>query len=261
MLSRFSFLNVEFDAITKPALIDRLERSIEAGSHNAIIGNHNLHSIYLHGRDVQMRRFYRQASTIHIDGMSLVFLGKLFGLPLERQHRTGYLDWFEDFLKLASDRQWRMYFIGGPQEIADRLPALLAARYPGIAIASHHGFLRREDLSGVYAEIRSFQPQVVVVGMGMQVQERFILEAVQHIETNVVLQCGAAMEFLVGAKKAAPRLLGQLGLEWLFRLASEPRRLGRRYLIEPFQLLPLIAREGLQRMSLHEARGEAVLRR
>ena len=262
-MPRFSLLDVDVDALSRSELLNVIEQAIETDQSNYIVGNHNLHSVYLCRKDAEMRRFYEHAGTIHIDGMSLVMLGKLLGLPLSRHHRTGYLDWFDDFLALAKKKHWRLYFVGGTPEVAARVPGLLNRRYPGLAVAAHHGYLGGNlgaaERAQVYREIEALQPQVLLVGMGMPLQEHFILESLHSVEVNVILQCGAIMDFYAGEKRPAPRILGQLGLEWLFRLGSEPRRLASRYLAEPVHLLPPLLREMLPRMRVQP--GSIAIRR
>jgi N-acetylglucosaminyldiphosphoundecaprenol N-acetyl-beta-D-mannosaminyltransferase len=260
-VSRFSLLHVSIDALTKSELLADMQRSIVQRRHNVIYGNHNLHSLYLHAHDAEMQRFYRRAARVHVDGMGVILLGRLLGLPLRREHRTGYLDWFEEFLAMASLRRWRVYFIGGSPEIAAKAVRLLETRFPGIVAASHHGYLTARDLPELYDDIRAFEPHILLAGMGMPVQERFILDAIEHIQANIILQCGAAVEFLIGEKRPAPRILGQLGLEWLFRLATEPRRLAGRYLVEPFHLVPMLARELWHRPAAVAKPAEALARR
>jgi N-acetylglucosaminyldiphosphoundecaprenol N-acetyl-beta-D-mannosaminyltransferase len=97
----------------------------------------------------------------------------------------------------------------------------------------------------VLDSIRSFHPNVLLVGMGMPRQETWLLENLDGINTNAVYCCGAMMDYLTGNIPTPPRWMGQIGLEWLYRLLSEPNRLWRRYLVEPWTVLGIVAREFL----------------
>jgi len=99
----------------------------------------------------------------------------------------------------------------------------------------------------VLAQIREFQPQVLMVGMGMPRQEYWILDNLPDIAANVVLTAGACFDYLAGVIPTPPRWLGKIGLEWIFRLWHEPRRLWKRYLWEPWLLLPLAPKDVLRR--------------
>ena len=241
--SRYTLLGVECDALTIPEVLERFEYAINADQPNLIIGNHNLHSIYLFQREPRMQQFYDLCNVIYIDSMLLIFLGKLLGLPLERKHRTAFLDWHKDFLSLAEARDWRIFYVGGRQESLKKGGEWFRSHYPKLSIRFHHGFFTSCQLPALYDEIREFGPHILLVGMGMPRQEEWILSARENVRTNVIVNGGAMIEYLMGDLKATPRWLGQLGLEWMFRLVMEPRRLARRYLIEPLYLLDLLARD------------------
>jgi N-acetylglucosaminyldiphosphoundecaprenol N-acetyl-beta-D-mannosaminyltransferase len=245
---RYDLLGITVDAITSSQLIDAAAAAVESGARNLIFGNHNLHSLHLFHKEASLRQFYSRCHVTHIDGMSLVLLGRILGLSMERQHRTTYLDWIEAFLATAEARGWKIYVLGGSKESAGALPGLLQNRFPSLQIRSHHGFLTPNDDAAVLQDVAAFAPDVLMVGMGMPRQEHWIMKALPSLQTRLIFNCGAAFEYLVGAKYRPPRWAGQMGVEWLFRMFSEPRRLAGRYLIEPFQVLPLLARVALGRM-------------
>lgn len=240
---RHSVLGVDCDALTVPDLFGIFQRAIDTDQPNVIIGNHNVHSIYLFQREPQMRRFYDLAAVTYIDSMPLIFLGKLLGLPLQRKHRTAFLDWYKDFLSLAETGDWRIFYLGGRQESLNKASQLLRDRYPKLSIRFHHGFFSSADLPALYAELNEYRPHVLLVGMGMPLQESWIVGACEKVRANIIVNGGAMIEYIVGEQAATPRWLGQLGLEWLFRFATQPRRLARRYLVEPFYLLGLLVRD------------------
>jgi N-acetylglucosaminyldiphosphoundecaprenol N-acetyl-beta-D-mannosaminyltransferase len=238
---RHSLLGISLDVVTGAELIGLSIAQVETGSGCLLFGNHNLHSLHLFHKSSEMRRFYAQCDLTHVDGMSLIALGRCMGLPLNRSHRTTYLDWIHDFLAEANTRGWRLYVIGGTPEFADALPSTLHSSFPCLQVATHHGYIGAADDDAVLQQLTAFSPDVVMVGMGMPQQEAWIVRNRHRVTAKVIFNCGAAYEYLVGAKKTPPRWAGQLGIEWLFRLVTEPRRLARRYLVEPIFLIPLIA--------------------
>ena len=244
---RYSLLGLSINAFTAEELIREVVQSIDSGKLNAIFGNHNLHSLYLYHKYPELREFHARSYLAHIDGMSLILLGRLIGLPLERAHRTTYLDWIEEFLTVVEARRWKIFVLGGSEEDSARLPATLGERYK-LRIQTHHGFVAAGD-ARVLQQIREFEPDILMVGMGMPAQERWILRELPSLRVPAIFNCGAAFEYLTGTKSRPPRWTGRVGLEWLFRLASEPRRLAARYFIEPMYLMPLLARAVWQRAS------------
>lgn len=248
-IQRYTFLGITVDAITSRQLIDAAVAAVETGERNLVFGNHNLHSLHLFHKEESLREFYSHCHLTHIDGMSLIALGRMLGLPIERQHRTTYLDWIEAFLATAEARGWKVYVLSGTHESADALPGLLREKYPSLQIRSHHGFIRPNDDAAVLDDIHEFAPDILLVGMGMPRQEQWILKALPSLDTSLIFNCGAAFEYLVGAKYRPPRWAGQMGVEWLFRMFSEPRRLTGRYCIEPLHLVPLLWRAAMGRLS------------
>jgi N-acetylglucosaminyldiphosphoundecaprenol N-acetyl-beta-D-mannosaminyltransferase len=239
----WEFLGVRVHAMTQSELLEAIKGCVESGATNNIIGNHNLHSLYLFQRSAPMRQFYDRNLLTYLDGMSLVLLARILAVPLERVHRVAALDWFEDFLQMAEERSWRIYFLSGAPEVANKLPVYFQARYPKIRLRSHHGYDAFSPTTTVFKEIAEFAPHILLVGMGMPLQERWIVESLDRIKVNLISTIGATMDYYLGAQKPTPRWLGQLGLEWLYRLVHNPRRLFFRYIIEPITLVPFLFRE------------------
>ncbi len=237
-----SLLGVQVHLLTIPLLNASIAQAVAAGQ-TKIIGHHNLHSLYLYQRDEKMRRFYRQADLIHIDGMPLVFWGRLLGCPLRAQHRVTYMDWVWPLMAEAARRGWRVFYLGGKPGVAEQAAQILRARYPGLQIETRHGYFGQAENEAVLAQIAAFDPHVLMVGMGMPCQEHWVVDNRAGIRANAVLLSGACFDYVAGAVPIPPRWMGRLGLEWLFRLASEPGRLAKRYLVEPWSLIPLVIRD------------------
>jgi N-acetylglucosaminyldiphosphoundecaprenol N-acetyl-beta-D-mannosaminyltransferase len=208
-----------------------------------IIANHNLHSVYLYHHDAAARAFYATAAYVHIDGMPLVFFGRLLGLPLGRQHRLTPLDWIRPLSAEAARRGWRMFYLGSKPGVAEKGAAILRREFPGLQLDAAHGYFDprpdSEENRAVGEAINRCRPHLLMVGMGMPRQERWILENVAELPANAIFNVGALMDYIAGEVPTPPRWMGRAGLEWLFRLLSQPRHLWRRYLVEPWFVLRL----------------------
>ena len=234
---------VRVDALTATDLTGAVAAAIARGERR-IVANHNLHSVYLFHHDAKMRRFYSMASHVHVDGMSLVFLARLAGVALRRSHRVTYVDWMEHLLPEADANRWRVFHLGSSPEVARRGAEILRERFPRLEIGMADGYFdmtpgSRENELRIGA-INEFVPYVLLVGMGMPRQEHWVVDNVERVSANAILTSGAAMDYLAGAVPVPPRITGRLGLEWLCRLCFEPRRLWRRYLVEPWALFAMI---------------------
>lgn len=221
-----------------------------------LIANHNLHSVYLYHHDAKMRTFYGRAQHVLIDGMPLILLGKSLGYPLRREHRSGSIDWVIPLMGEAARRGWRVFHLGSEPGVARRGAEVLRGRFPGLQISTAHGYFDADpgsvDTRKVLERINDYRPDILTVGMGMPRQEHWIADNLENIEASLVLNVGAYIDFVAGVKPTPPRWMGLLSVEWLYRLYTEPRRLWRRYLLEPWFILGLILRRWVKRDSLKE---------
>jgi len=202
--------------------------------HRIIVAHHNLHSVYLWYHQERMRLFYANASYTHIDGMAVILLAKLLGTSLKREHRATSLDFFPLLAPMAVLQRWRIFYVGSRPGVAASGAELARQQYPGLNIRTHHGYLDAIENKKVIAEINAYQPHILMVGMGMPLQEHWILDSQGQLDANVIFPVGAFMDYQAAVIPTAPRWLACLYLEWVYRLFSEPRRLWRRYLVEPW---------------------------
>lgn len=237
--TRLRLLGECVDLLTPEQVLDHLRLAVIAGR-RAVIANHNLNSLNLIRSDPEMRAFYDAAEIVQIDSTPLIAFGRLLGLPVRRVHRSTYLDWREAFWAMADRSGWRVLYLGGTAKTGAEAVRRLSARWPGAVIEARSGYFDvaggSTDNAAVLARIAAFGPDVLMVGMGMPRQEGWIARNLQALPECVVLNVGAAFDYEAGVQRAAPRWMGRLGLEWLYRLAHDPRRLFRRYCIEPWSL-------------------------
>ena len=219
-----------------------------------ILANHNLHSIYLYHHDPKMRHFYRQTELVYIDGMSLIVLGRILGHSLKSENRMTTIDWFPAVLMLAAQRKWRIFYLGSKPGVAERGVAALKSGLPELRMETAHGYFNpdpgSDDSRRIVKMINRYRPQILMVGMGMPLQEHWIVDHLEQLDANVILNIGAYIDYIAGVIPTPPRWMGYAGLEWLYRLMSEPRRLWKRYLLEPWFLAGIIAKDGLKKLRL-----------
>jgi N-acetylglucosaminyldiphosphoundecaprenol N-acetyl-beta-D-mannosaminyltransferase len=241
VLSRIKFAHITVDLFT----IDSLTRHIinfAKKNKKTVIGNHNQHSLFLFYKMPLFRRFYELCEYYHIDGMSLVFLGRIFKHSIARTNRITYVDLMPPLLEAMNRNKLKLYYLGSSQETIEKGMQILNKSYPDIITCGHSGYF---DVNGtenteILEEIKLFCPKVLMVGMSMPRQELWISQNYSQLPNAVVLPCGAAMDYIAGTIPTPPRIAGRLGLEWLFRMVAEPGRLWRRYLMEPFFIVKYI---------------------
>ena len=240
-------LGVTFHALTIERLNDLISRAITARQ-RIVVGHHNLHSAYLFHRDPSMAAFYENADWIHADGMPLIAIARIRGCrEVTRTHRITYADWIDPLMAAAAAHGWKVFYLGSKPGVADRGAQILRDRHRDLHIHTRHGYfdattLGRENQS-VLETINASDPDLLLVGMGMPRQERWVLENAAAIRARAILTSGACMDFVAGEFPTPPRWVGPLGFEWLHRLLHDPGRLAHRYLIEPWALAGLLVRD------------------
>jgi N-acetylglucosaminyldiphosphoundecaprenol N-acetyl-beta-D-mannosaminyltransferase len=192
-----------------------------------------VHGIMESQRSDDLRKIHNSAGLVTPDGMPLVWLGRLRGFQhVDRVYGP-------DLMLAACDRsvarRYSHFFYGGGDGVADRLAARLSARYPGLRVAGTctppFRRLTPEEDGDVVRRINEANPDVVWVGLSTPKQERWMHEHSARLNAPVLVGVGAAFDFHAGLKRQAPFWMQRSGLEWLFRLITEPRRLGPRYLV------------------------------
>jgi N-acetylglucosaminyldiphosphoundecaprenol N-acetyl-beta-D-mannosaminyltransferase len=206
-----------------------------------------VHGITECQRDPEVLRIHREAAMVTPDGMPLVWLGRRAGFP--HMTRVCGPDLMTEICRISPAHGWRHFLYGGEPGVAELLADRLRQRFPGIRIVGTwcppFRPLTDAEKEDVAALIHRARPDIVWVGLSTPRQERWMAEMAPRLRVPVLVGVGAAFDFLSGRKPRAPRWMQRSGLEWLFRLATEPRRLWRRYLVNNTAFLWALARQGL----------------
>jgi N-acetylglucosaminyldiphosphoundecaprenol N-acetyl-beta-D-mannosaminyltransferase len=207
-----------------------ITRLINQGGPGFVLSG-NIHGINLAGQLRWLADFYNRADVVRVDGAGVVLGALLLGHKIPP--RITWADWGWVLAKYLAQKEHSVFLLGGPHGVAGEAARRLKQHAPRlIVLGTHHGFFlaNSAEAEGVIDNINRIQPDVLVVGMGMPLQERWILENYRKIRAKVFITSGAAFEILAGVIRRCPPWMGELGLNWLFRLYQHPRRVARRYL-------------------------------
>jgi N-acetylglucosaminyldiphosphoundecaprenol N-acetyl-beta-D-mannosaminyltransferase len=235
---RVSLAGLLIDPVTESGVVEYVRGELDRGAGGRIV-TPNVDILRQAARDAAIRAELAEADLIVADGAPLVWASRLAGTPLPARVAGSDLIWSLSG-GLAEDGR-SIYLLGGEpatetaREGAHRAAAELVNRYPGLRIAGHasprYGFDSCPDeLEEVCAELVEAKPDLVFVGIGFPRQERIIARLRPELPGAWFLGCGAAINFVAGDVRRAPHAFQRSGLEWLHRLATEPRRLAKRYL-------------------------------
>jgi N-acetylglucosaminyldiphosphoundecaprenol N-acetyl-beta-D-mannosaminyltransferase len=176
------------------------------------------------------------------DGMAVVWASRLLGRPLPE--RVTGIDLFTSLLAAAGERGESIYILGAKQEVLDRVLDVIREVYPGVRVAgARHGYFSEGDEPAIARSIREADADYLFLGMTTPKKEQFIERWGDIIGVKVCHGVGGSLDVMAGKVKRAPEVWQTLGLEWLYRVAQEPRRLWKRYLVTNTLFLGLLIRE------------------
>jgi N-acetylglucosaminyldiphosphoundecaprenol N-acetyl-beta-D-mannosaminyltransferase len=227
----FRVLGVPVNAVQIPGAIATMEEWIRNKTGPHFVAVTGMHGVVEARRQPEFKSIIREASLVVPDGMPLVWMGRWHGFKMRR--RVYGPELMETFFKTTRDR-YRHFFYGGAPGVAALLANKMQKRY-GIRTAGTCSppfrRLTPEEEQDVVRMVRSVSPDVLWVGLSTPKQEKWMWAFRDRLDVPVMVGVGAAFDFHTGRVKQAPVWMREHGLEWLFRLASEPRRLWRRYLV------------------------------
>jgi N-acetylglucosaminyldiphosphoundecaprenol N-acetyl-beta-D-mannosaminyltransferase len=208
-----------------------MERWIAGRSACHFIAFTGMHGITEAQYDPSFKQILSSADLVVADGMPLVWLGRWHGHAMRRRVYGPELT--ETFCRKTGPR-YQHYFYGGGPGVADRLAEVLKQRYGVRTVGTYSPPFRplsQEEKVEVDCRIQAAAPDVVWVGLSTPKQERWMFEHRSRLGVPVMAGVGAAFDFIAGTVRQAPVWMQENGVEWLFRLTQEPRRLWRRYLV------------------------------
>lgn len=232
-MKRIDICGVRFTPVTVSELHSYIEAAVRGHQHSLVL-HVNASAINLARSDSGFLDILNAAPVVFCDGFGIRLGARILG------HRTPpritYADWTWELAEFCNERRFSLFLLGGRPGVADRACEKLRERFPDIKVAgTHHGFFEKaaasEENAAVLREINAARPNILLVSFGMPLQERWLRDNWELLDSDVALTAGAALDYISGTLQRAPRWMTDHGLEWLGRLVIEPRRLWRRYIL------------------------------
>ena len=196
--------------------------------------------------DPEMKEACLRADLVVADGMSVVWASRAAGSALPE--RVAGVDMMALLLEASSRSGLRVYFLGAKPEVVAELVRRCGRDFPGLVVAGHRdGYFGTEDEEAVIAGIRESTPHILFVGMPSPFKDKWCERHREALGVPVIIGVGGSFDVLAGFVQRAPRALQSTGLEWAWRVAMEPRRMWKRYLVTNSEFLWLAAGEILSR--------------
>ncbi len=229
----FHVLGVRVDAVQIPDVVALLQEWIARSGRSRYIAVTGMHGITEAQHDPQVRDALNTADLVVPDGMPLVWLGRLHGHALKR--RVYGPELMLSFCQATVQRGYRHFFYGGAPGVPQQLADVFRQRFPGFRVVGTYSPpfrpLTPQEDEEITRLIRKAAPDILWVGLSTPKQESWMFEHRERFDVPVMIGVGAAFDLHTGRLKQAPAWMREAGLEWLFRLIQEPRRLWRRYII------------------------------
>jgi N-acetylglucosaminyldiphosphoundecaprenol N-acetyl-beta-D-mannosaminyltransferase len=231
-INRLDILGVKISPINYPLALKQIFDWVKNRQRNYVCVA-AVHLVMECQQDPELLAGVNQAGLVTPDGMPLVWLLKLAGQ--QKVERVYGPDLMLKICQQAVQTRATIFLLGGAKGQSQNLKSVLHEKFPGIKIVGHVDTpvrpLSQRENQQIIKQINAAGPQLIFVGLGCPHQEQWMIDNLPHLKTGVAIGVGAAFDFLTGRVKQAPHWMRAIGLEWLFRLMQEPKRLARRYLV------------------------------
>ncbi len=190
----------------------------------------NMHREVPSTAQASLRQSVLTADMILADGMAVVWASRILRRPLPE--RVSGIDLMQRLLERGSERHYRVYCLGATQEVLSAATARMQHDHPGIVLAGQqHGYFTRDEEPRIAERIRAARPDILFVAMSSPKKEEFLARWADRMDVPVCHGVGGSFDVVAGKVRRAPVLWQRCGLEWLYRVIQEPRRMWRRYLV------------------------------
>jgi N-acetylglucosaminyldiphosphoundecaprenol N-acetyl-beta-D-mannosaminyltransferase len=247
-----NLLGVHVCTLPVESLVNFVSRTTLAGGKARAVYA-NIYAINLAQDLAWFRDFFNRSDVVYCDGFGVKWGARLLGLRIPTRYTPP--DWIKLLAVECTRQSFSLYLLGARPGVAEKVAVILNQQFPDLRIlGTQHGYFDKSPDSieneTVLKAINATSPDILLVGLGMPLQERWLMENWARLKVKVALPVGALFDYLAGEFPRAPHWMTDHGLEWLGRLIVEPRRLWRRYLlgIPRFLWLVLRLRLGLLRM-------------
>lgn len=236
-MRRVRILNGQFDPLTQLQTVDAVFHQLDAGQRGWLC-TVNVAILMMMRADARLQHFVDRAALVVADGQPLVWCAPWLGGALPE--RVTGLHLVDAICERAARESKRVYLLGATEEVVTKAVLRLRTRFANLHIEFADGYFTKDHAPVRADRVRASGAEILFVGMGVPRQEHFLEEQWDRLGVGIAIGVGGSFDVLAGLRRGAPRWVEKIGMEWLFRLIQEPRRLFMRYLITNTQFVWLI---------------------
>jgi N-acetylglucosaminyldiphosphoundecaprenol N-acetyl-beta-D-mannosaminyltransferase len=243
-MKRVQILNATFDPLTLSQTVDAAFRMLEAGQ-RGWLATVNVSILMMMRSDKRLQDFVDRAALVVADGQPLVWCSRWLGQCLPE--RVTGVDLVDVICRRAAAEGKRVFLLGARPATVKKLAGLLAQKHVNLQLDFGDGYFGPDEAAARVALIHASRADILFVGMGVPLQEYFLAEHWDRLGVGIAIAVGGSFDVLAGQRARAPRWVQNVGMEWLFRLVQEPRRLFARYFVTNTQFVCLLFNALLRR--------------
>ena len=241
-MEKVELLNVHVNNLTMHEALSEIEKYIKQDTKSYVVAV-NVDVIMKIEQDQYLRDITNYANMVLVDGKPLVWISKLYKRPIKE--KISGSDLVPQLCRISAIQGYTIFILGGRDGVAQKAKKNLEKSYPGIIIVGCYsppfGFERdRHEVEKINQLINQEKPDLLIVCFGCPKQEKYIYENINKYNAKVSICAGATVDFLAGNVKRAPKLVSDMGFEWLYRFTRDPKRLFKRYFIDDMKIIKLI---------------------
>lgn len=240
-MTRMRLMNTEIDNLTMYETLDAIDSLIKEDNCSYVVTPNVDHIVQLE-KDEELKRVYENASLILTDGKPLIWISNWYKTPIKE--KISGSDLFPRVCDLAAKKGYTMYLLGAAEGVADKAAKNLIDKYKGLNIVGTYsppfGFEKdKVELKKIERQIQEVHPDILIVGLGCPKQEKYMYHHCKELGVPISFGLGASIDFEAGNIKRAPRWMSEHGLEWLYRITQDPKRLAKRYLVDDMKIISI----------------------
>lgn len=241
-MSKIKFMSIQIDNLTMQETLNEIDRLVVNNEKSYIVTPNVDHIVKLE-KDKELKQVYENAALVLADGKPLIWISKLYKNPIKE--KISGSDLFPLMCEMAANKKYSMFFLGAAEGVANRAAYNLKQKYNELNVVGTYsppyGFEKNDkEIERIIRMINDAKPDILIVGLGCPKQEKFIYRYKEQLNVPLSLGLGASLDFEAENIKRAPKWMANHGLEWLYRMMQDPKRLIKRYLIDDVEIIKLI---------------------
>lgn len=245
-MDRINILNTTIDNLSMGDTLDIVEDAISNSKqiHHVVV---NAGKIVAMQKDLQLRQSVNGSDIINADGQAVVWASKFLRKPLKE--RVAGIDLMINLVEMAHKKNYKIFFFGAKEGVVNKVIETYSNKYSSNIIAGYrNGYFKKEDEHIIAKQIADSGANILFVAISSPTKENFLFENRQLLNNvNFIMGVGGSFDVVAGKVKRAPLWIQKSGFEWFYRLAQEPKRMWRRYLVGNSKFISLVLKEKISK--------------